>query len=61
MNQLLIQLLRSTVYYILLIAEKNKEVCYLTSDLFHFIFKFNQNKNVILFVYLSLSLSVKIL
>ena len=24
------------MYYILLIAEKNKEVCYLTSDLFHF-------------------------
>ena len=37
-NQLLIKLLQSPVYYITvqLIAEKNKEVCYLTSELFIF-------------------------
>ena len=38
MNQFLIQLLRSVLYItVLLIAEKNKEVCFLASDLFHFI------------------------
>ena len=39
---------------VLLIAEKNKEVCYLTSDLFHFNIQIQpKQKNVIL--YLSLS------
>ena len=54
MNQLLIKLLRSPVYYILLIAEKNKEVCYLTSDLFHFNIQIQPEQNI----FFSLSLSM---
>ena len=50
---------KSGVLYItvLLIAEKNKEVCFIASDLFHFNIQIQPEKNVILSLYLSLSLS----
>ena len=43
---------------VLLIAEKNKEICYLTSDLFHFNIQIQPEQNMLFSLSLSVSLSL---
>ena len=54
---------KSGVLYItvLLIVEKNKEICYLTSDLFHFNIQIQPEQKMLFSLSLFVSLSVKTL